>query len=131
MKNLENVSKLFMDQESTKVVSTISKDGELHSIVAGSVMVVDDNTMAVAEVFMHTSAANLEANSKVALLGVKGTESYLINGTVQKRNTDGPLFDAVAEKFATMNMTIRAIWTFSVDKIFNESAGPDGGKQLF
>ncbi|WP_409967917.1 hypothetical protein RFF05_15405 [Bengtsoniella intestinalis] len=131
MKNLEQVSKLFQDPESTKVVSTISKEGQLHTIVAGSVMVVDDNTLAVAEVFMNTSSANLTDTSKVALLAVKGMESYLVNASVQARLTDGPLFQAVAEKFAAMGMEIKAIWTFSVDKIYDESAGPNGGKQIF
>ncbi len=130
MKNLENVSKLFMDQESVKVISTVSKEGEVHSIVAGSIMVVDDNTMAVAEVFMNTTSANLAANDKAAILAVKGMESYLVNGTVLKRNTEGQLYDAIAEKFAAMNMQIKAVWTFSVDKIFDESAGPNGGKQI-
>ncbi len=131
MKNLENVSNLFKDQASTKVISTVSKDGEVHSIVAGSIMVVDDNTMAVAEVFMHTTCANLEVNNKAALLAVKGMESYLVNGTVGARLTDGALFEAVAANFAKMNMQIKAVWTFTVDKIYDESAGPNGGKQLF
>lgn len=131
MKNLENVSKLFQDQESIKVVSTVSKDGEIHSIIAGSVMVLNENTMAVAEIFMNTTSANLIKNNKVALLAVKGMESYLVNGTVQQRHTDGQLFDKIAEKFAAMNMQMRAIWTFSIDKIYDESAGPNGGKQIF
>ncbi len=131
MKNLEQVSNLFKDKESVKVISTTSATGEVHSIVAGSIMVVDDNTMAVAEVFMNTTAANLAVNDKAAILAVKGMESYLVNGTVQKRHTDGGLFDAVAEQFAKMNMQIKAVWTFTVDKIFDESAGPNGGKQLF
>ncbi len=131
MKGLENVSKLFQDPACVKVVSTVSKDGEVHSIVAGSVMVVDDNTMAVAEVFMNTTSANLAENNKVALLAVKGTESYLINGRVQARLTETGLFEAVAAKFAEMNMQIRAMWTFTVDKIYDESAGPNGGKQIF
>ncbi len=131
MKNLENVSKLFQDKESVKVISTVSKDGEVHSIVAGSIMVVDENTLGVAEVFMNTTSANLADNDKVALLAVKGMESYLVNATVQKRHTDGQLFDAMAEQFAKMNMQIRAVWTFYVDKIFDESAGPNGGKQIF
>ncbi len=131
MKNLENVTNLFKDKESVKVISTVSKDGEVHSIVAGSIMVVDDNTMAVAEVFMHTTAANLESNNKASLLAVKGMESYLVNGTVGARFTDGALFDAVAGNFAKMNMQIKAVWTFTVDKIFDESAGPNGGKQLY
>ncbi len=131
MKNLENVSKLFMDKESVKVVSTVSKEGEIHSIVAGSVMVVDDNTMAVAEVFMNTTSGNLAVNNTVSLLAVKGMESYLVVGKVQKRNTDGALYDTLSETFAKMNMQIKAVWTFSVDKIYDESAGPNGGKQIF
>lgn len=131
MKNLEQVSALFKDPESVKVVTTVSKGGEPHSIVAGSVMVVDDNTLAVAEVFMTTSSANLTDNGTVALLAVKGMESYLVNATVVARLTDGPLFQAVAEQFRAMGMEIKAVWTFAVDKIYDESAGPNGGKQLF
>lgn len=131
MKNLEHVSKLFQKQESVKVISTISKDGELHSIIAGSVMVLNENTMAVAEVFMNTTSANLDANSKVALLGVNGMESYLVNATVENHHTDGELFETFAAKFAALNMPIKGIWTFTIDKIFDESAGPNGGQQLF
>ncbi len=131
MKKLENVSRLFSDNESVKVVSTVSSEGELHSIVAGSVMVIDDNTMAVAEVFMNTTSENLNANDKVALLAVKGTESYLVVGKVEKRHTEGGLYDTISEKFAAMNLQAKAVWTFTVDKIYDESAGPNGGKQIF
>ncbi len=131
MKNLEEVKQLFADQESVKVISTVSEDGEVHAIVAGSIMVLDENTMAVAEVFMNTTCANLETNNKAALLAVKGMQSYLVNVTVDKRHTDGVLFDNIAEGFAKMNMQIKAVWTFAVDKIFDESAGPNGGKQLY
>ncbi len=131
MKNLENVSKLFQSQESVKVISTVSKEGEIHSIVAGSVMVLDENTMAVAEVFMNTTSSNLADNNNVSILAVNGMESYLVTGTVEKRHTDGELFDAFAEKFAAMNMQIKAVWTFIVKKIYDESAGSNGGKQLF
>ena len=58
-------------------------------------------------------------------------KSYLVNGTVQKRYTDGQLFDTIAAQFAAMNMQIKAVWTFSVDKIYDESAGPNGGNQIF
>ncbi len=131
MKNLEKVSKLFQDNESVKVVSTVSKEGEIHSIVAGSVMVVDDDTMAVAEILMNTTSANLTFGGKAALLVVKGMESYLVTATVQEKLTDGQLYNTVSEKFAAMNMQIRAFWTFSVDKIYDESANPNGGKQIF
>lgn len=131
MKNLEAVSQLFQDPASVKVITTVSKEGEPHTIVAGSIMVVDENTMAVAEVFMNTTSANLADNQKVALLAVKGMESFLVNATVEKRHTDGGLFDTISGQFAAMNMVVKAVWTFAVDKIYDESAGPNGGKQLF
>ncbi len=131
MKNLENVSKLFMDKESTKIISTVAEDGEVHSIVAGSIIVVDDDTMAVAEVFMNTTSANLRANSKVALLAIKGMESYLVSATVQNRFTDGELFDKFSKMFESMKFKPKAVWTFSVDKIYDEGAGANSGKQLF
>ncbi len=131
MKQLENVSKLFMDKASTKVVSTVSAEGNVHSIVAGSVMVLDDDTMAVAEILMNTTSENLKTSGKVAILGVNGMESYLVNGTVIARNTDGELFDTLAKQFAAMNMQIRAVWTFSIDKIFDEGIGAQSGKQIF
>ncbi len=81
---------------------------------------------------MKATAANLEVNSKVALLAVKGMESYLVNGSVQKRHTEGQLFDTIAENFAKMDLQIKAVWTFTVDKIYDESANPEtAGKQLF
>lgn len=131
MRNLERVSKLFMDQTSTKVISTVSQEGEIHSIVAGSVMILSDDTMAAAEVIMNTTSENLKANNKVAILGVKGTESYLVNGTVQSRLTNGELFDTISKKFAEMNMHVKAVWTFSIDKIFDEGIGENSGKQIF
>ncbi|MFI3237297.1 MAG: hypothetical protein R3Y47_04625 [Lachnospiraceae bacterium] len=131
MKNLEHVSNLFKDPQSVKVVSTVSKDGQVHAIVAGSVMVLDDDTMGVAEVFMNTTSVNLADTGKVALLAVKGMESYLVNASVQKRHSDGPLFDMVADQFSKMNMQIKAVWTFTVDKIYNEGAGANAGEQLF
>lgn len=66
---------------------------------------------------MNTTSLNLTASNKVSLLAVKGMESYLVNATVQKRHTDGELFDAIAENFAKMNMQIKAVWTFTVIKI--------------
>ncbi len=131
MKKLENVSKLFMDKESTKIISTVAEDGEVHSIVAGSIIVVDDDTMAVAEVFMNTTSANLRANSKVALLAIKGMESYLVSATAQKRSTEGELFETFSKMFENMKYQPKAVWTFSVDKIYDEGAGPNSGKQLF
>lgn len=131
MKNLEKVSQLFQDAESVKVISSVSKTGQVHSIAAGSIMAIDDNTMAVAEIFMNVTSSNLKDNQKVALLGVKGMESYLVNATVEKRHTDGQLFDTIVEKFAAMNIPVKALWTFTIDEIYDQSASPNAGTRLF
>lgn len=131
MEILEKVTQLFQDQQAVKTISTVSKEGEIHSIVAGSIMILDESTIAVAEIFMNTTSANLKNNEKAAFLSVKGMESYLINGTVQMRHTSGELFDTISSKFAEMNMPVKVLWTFTIDKIYNESASIDGGKLIF
>ncbi len=131
MKNLDQVTKLFADPTSTKTITTTSADGTLHTIVAGSIFPADNDTIGVAEIIMNTTAANLASNDKAAFLAVNGMESYLINATVQKRHTDGAIYDNMAQMLAKNNMTPKAVWTFTVDKIFNQSPTPDAGKQLF
>ncbi len=131
MKGLENVKALFTDPAAAKIISTISADGELHSIVAGSVAVLDDDTLAFAEVFMKKTSQNLKDNGKLVILAEKGMESYLVNATQPKRHTDDEIFKALAAKFAEMKIPVAAVWTCTIDKIFNQGANPEAGTQLY
>ncbi len=131
MKNLENVKTLFTDPAAAKIITTISADGELHAIVAGTVVVMDDDTLAFAEVFMKTTSKNLLDNGKIAILAEKGKDSYLVNAINAKRHTDDDVYTALSEKFAFLQAPIGAVWTCSIDKIFNQGANMDAGKQIY
>ncbi len=131
MKNLENVKALFQDPKAAKIIATISAEGELHAIVAGTVIVFNDDTLAFAEVMMKKTSKNLLDTGKIAILAEKGAESYLVNGVNATRHTDDVIYKDLTEKFAFLNAPIAAVWTCEIDKIFNQGGNPQAGTQLF
>ncbi|QUI20945.1 hypothetical protein HZI73_00925 [Vallitalea pronyensis] len=126
----KNAIQLLNDPEASKVLTTVSSDGVPHSIVVGSMMAPSDNLLCAAEVLMKTTAKNLESCENVAVLAVKGAESYLVNGTVKERQTQGELFNQVSEQLKGMGLTAQAVWTFDPTEVYNQSAGPDAGKKI-
>jgi len=107
MKIPKNVMDLFNSPEATKVLTSVSANG-----------------------IPHSTSANLESNPKVAAIAVKGMESFQIVGTVMARQTEGELFDNVNAKLAEMNMACSAVWMFTPEDIYDESAGPNAGTKL-
>ncbi len=131
MKNLKQVNALFSDPKAAKVISSISAEGELHSIVAGTVVVVDEDTLAFAEIFMNKTSQNLQNNGKIAILAEKGAESYLVNAINPTRHTEGEVMNEFAAKFGFLKLPIKAIWTCEIQKIFNQGGNPEAGTQLY
>jgi len=120
----------LLGPESVKVLVTADKSGVPHAIVCGSIIAVDSKTLAVGEVLMKVSSKNLAANPNVAILAVKGLESYLVNAKVRARMTDGPVFTGMNEHLAKMKLRASAVWIFDPVSVYNQSAGPDAGKKL-
>ncbi len=131
MKNTPRITELIQEERASKSISTISNEGKLHTIAIGAILAVDTDTIAVAEVFMNVTSKNLTENSKAAFLVTKGRESYLLNAIATKRHTDGQLFDTFVERAVAMNIQVKAVWTFSIDEIYDESASPTSGTKLF
>lgn len=130
MKIPEQAIKLLNDPKASKVLTTVGSDGIPHSIVIGSVMAPDENTICAAEILMKKTAKNLADNKNIAVLVVKGVESYLVNAEVIGRQTDGALFNNIAEDIKKMGMTAAAVWTFNPVAIFDQSAGPNAGTKI-
>ncbi|NLY81242.1 MAG: hypothetical protein GX078_00495 [Clostridiales bacterium] len=130
MKTPEKVMDLLKDEDAVKTISTISEDGKLHSVVAGSIMALNEDSMFVAEIFMNTTSENIQANNKAAFLIVKGMESYLINVTAQERYTEGAFYDTMSAPMKEKGLPVKAVWTFKTDEIFDQSASPNAGKKL-
>ena len=126
----EQVRALLNDQEASRILTTVSKDGIPHSIVVGSIMAPSEDMLCAAEIMMKTTARNLAENPNIAVLAVKGMESYLVNATVVERQTEGPLFDQVAAELKKMDLTVRGLWIFAPTAVYNESAGMKAGTQL-
>ncbi len=131
MKNLENVKALFTDPKAAKIIATVSAEGEPHAIVAGTVIVIDEDTLAFAEMLMKKTSKNLTDTVKIAILEEKGAESYLVEATNPTRHTEGAAYDELASKFAFLNMPLAALWTCEISKIFNQGGNPEAGTQLF
>lgn len=130
MKTPEKVMDLLKDEDAVKTISTISEDGKLHSVAAGSIMALNEDSMFVAEIFMNTTSENIQANNKAAFLIVKGMESYLINVTAQERYTQGAFYDTMSEPMKEKGLPVKAVWTFKIDEIFDQSASPNAGKKI-
>jgi hypothetical protein len=93
-------------------------------------MALGEDKLSVMEIFMNTTSDNLQANKDMAVLVVKGMESYLINATVIERITEGKLFGAYAKVMSEKGLPIKAVWTFDVDEMFDQSASPNAGSRI-
>jgi len=126
----KNVMDFMAKPETVKSLITVCGCDKPHAIVCGSIIVVDSKTMAVGEVLMKKTTSNMKDNKNVAILGVNGLESYLVKATVGSRITSGPLFDGMNAELAKVKLKAGAVWTFDVQEVFDESAGPNAGKKL-
>ncbi|AOO65311.1 pyridoxamine 5'-phosphate oxidase family protein [Sulfurospirillum diekertiae] len=126
----DNVATLLNDDGASKVLTTVAEDGVPHSIVVGSIMAPDSQTICAAEILMKKTAKNLETNKNIAVLCLKGTESYLVNATVVERQTEGELFESVAAQMKKAGLPMSALWIFKPTAIFDQSAGENAGTQI-
>ena len=121
---------MFSRPDTTKILVSADANGQPHAIVCGSIFVIDDNTLAVGEVLMKATAANMNANNKVALEAISGPTAYEVRGKVLGRQDSGPVLDGLNQNLAKINLKAKAVWMFSVDEVYDESAGPNAGKKL-
>lgn len=130
MKIPEKVLNLLNDPSASKVLTSISTEGIPHSIVVGSIMAPNDETICAAEVLMKKTAENLKTNKNIAVLTVKGKESYLVNAMVAERKTEGDLFNKVSDQMKKAGMPMSALWIFNPTTVYDQSAGPTAGTQI-
>lgn len=124
------VKDIFSRPDSTKVLVSADANGQPHAIVCGSIFVIDDNTLAVGEVLMKTTIANMTVNNKVALEAISGPTAYEVRGKVLGRQESGPVLDGLNANLSKVNLQAKAVWLFSADEVYDESAGPNAGKKI-
>ena len=115
-------------------VATATREGVPNVTPKGSVRVLDDQHIIFADLFSLKTRQNLEQNPRVAVTVIDAAthKGYQIKGTAELLSS-GPLYDQMAEllkQSAPSLPTPRYVVKISVEAIFDQSVGPDAGKQI-
>ena len=115
-------------------VATAASDGMPNTTPKGSVRVIDDEHVVFADLFSRKTRENLRANPKVAVTVADMTtyKGYQIKGSA-KILESGLLFEQVAEeiKMAPMKLPpLQYVVQITVEAVYDQSVGPEAGKQI-
>jgi hypothetical protein len=115
-------------------VATATKEGVPNVTPKGTVRVTDDQHVIFADLFSLKTRQNLEQNSHVAVTVIEpGTaKGYQIKGTAELISS-GPLYDQMAEQLKQANPSLpspKYVVKIAVESVYDQSAGPDAGKQI-
>ena len=126
----QQVIDMINHPSTNKVMATVSPEGHPHTIVCGSLMTADPETIVVGEVFMYRTIQNLENDPHVEFIVWKGRDAYSIQAVSMERKTDGPEFVKMHEMLSKMNMEVSAVWTFRAIEVWDESASKNAGEKV-
>jgi len=115
-------------------VATASKGGEPNVTPKGTVRILDDQHIVFADLFSLKTRANLEQNPRVAVTVIDAAtaKGYQIKGRAELL-TSGPLFDETTGQLAKSPKAmppLHYLVKITVDAVFDQSVGPDAGKQI-
>jgi hypothetical protein len=128
----KEVMDVFNDPASAKVLATAGTVLEINAVPKGSLIALDDETMAFADIFGGKTNRNLETNKTVAALAFKmnPVEGYQVRGTFLGFQTSGELFDRFAREVkARIKLSIKAVGTIKVEEVYSV-APPQPGKKI-
>jgi len=112
------------------LVATASKDGRPNIGPKGSVMVVDDSTLAFGEIAGKQTYSNLKENPQIAIAIVNHQQlsGYRFAGTAQLEDS-GPLYDQVAAVFASLKLPRPIVVArINVEEIYDLAVKNAGGR---
>jgi len=115
-------------------VATATRDGVPNVTPKGSVKVLDDHHVVFADLFSLKTRQNLEQNPKVAITVIDPSthRGYQIKGTAELIST-GPIYEQMAAELKQASATLpvpKYVVKISVETVYDQSVGPDAGKQI-
>lgn len=115
-------------------VATVSRDGEPNVTPKGSLKLLDEQRVLFADLFSLKTRKNLEENKKVAITVADPAtgKGYQLKGTAEVVNS-GPLFDETNKQLKELPKKLppaRYVVKITVESVFDQSVGPEAGKQL-
>ena len=115
-------------------VATVSGVGEPNVTPKGSLKLLDENHVMFADLFSLKTRQNLLDNHRIAItVGDPTTaKGYQIKGTAEVVDS-GPLFDETSKHLKESPMglpPVHHVVKVTVESVFDQSVGPDAGKQI-
>lgn len=115
-------------------VATASRDGVPNVTPKGSLKLLDDQHVVFADLFSLKTRKNLEENKKVAVTVVDPTtlKGYQLKGTAEVLDS-GDLFEQTSKALKDSPKAMpptRYVVKIAVESIFDQSVGPEAGKQI-
>lgn len=116
--------------DSAKMMATVGADGVPNVVPVWSIVAVDSETIAFAELFIKKTKENLEKNNKVAIAVFKGPMvGYQVKGIFAGFQTSGPIYENFAKKIMdTMKLQTKSVGLIKVDAVYSASPGQDSRK---
>ena len=115
-------------------VATASRNGEPNVSIKGTFRVLDDEHLVFADLFSLKTRKNLSENPVAAVMVFDGESK---RGIMFKGRTEqiasGPLYDQTAEalhKAMPQLPSPKYVVKVTVESIWDQSSGPNGGKQI-
>ena len=116
--------------DSSKMLATVDSKGVPNVVPVWSIVAVDSETIAFAELFIKKTKENLEKSKQAAIAVFKGPMTgYQLKGTFTGFQTSGPIFENFSKRIMeAMKMQIKSVGIIKVDAVFSASPGQDSKK---
>ena len=115
-------------------VATASSEGMPNVAIKGSLRVLDDENLMFTDLVSLKTRKNLEENPLVAVMVVdmESHKGFLLKGKAELI-AEGDLYDQTAAAIADQKKGFpspKYVVKIAVDSVFDQSVGPDAGKQI-
>ncbi|KAF5412982.1 MAG: hypothetical protein C5S47_00265 [Candidatus Methanogasteraceae archaeon] len=120
-----------INNQSPVPVATADPDGKPNVIFVGFLRIMDDETIQIADNFFNKTAANMEANPQVSVVGYDGKKSFQVKGRVEIA-TKGPVYDDAKAWVHAKSKALpaKAVVVMHVEEVYDAMYGPGAGKRI-
>ena len=116
--------------DSVKILATADERGMPNAVPVYSIVPINDDTIAFAEIFIIHTKRNLEKNKNANVTVFKApATAYQLKGMFDGFQTSGPVFDNFAKKMAERKMPMKSVGLIKINEVFAASPG-QGSKKL-
>jgi predicted pyridoxine 5'-phosphate oxidase superfamily flavin-nucleotide-binding protein len=113
-------------------VATASLDGMPNTTPKGTVKLLDDEHLVFADLLSLKTRENLQKNPKVAVTVIddKSHKGFQMKGSAELLDS-GALFEQIVEQLKPKGLPKpKYVVKITVESVYDQSVGPDAGKQI-